>query len=1024
MISISSDYKEDMRKMIQNNFVMDKLRILTQNLKSQMISPAGDVGQVEMVPCDYKVDNTPPADGWKPFGKWERVQGKDEHFWFRMAFHTPKTTDSQTVWLHVTTSSEGTWDATNPQGLVYLNGTMTQGLDVNRTMVLLEPDTDYLVHVYFYIGMIEIPVDFRPELVFLDRRIESLYYDFLVPYEACRCVPADGELFARMTPVLEQAANRVKMQIPLSDEYFESLADASDYLKTEFYGKLCGNSTAIVDCIGHTHIDVAWLWTLQQTREKVQRSFGNMLRLMEQYPEFKFMSSQPQLYKYLKQEAPELYDQIKQRVAEGRWEVEGAMWLEADCNLISGESMVRQILHGKKFIQDEFGVDSRILWLPDVFGYNAAMPQILKKCGVDHFVTSKISWNETNRLPVDTFLWQGIDGTEIPTDFLTEQAHDSKGFNSTYVGKITPSDVLGTWKNYQQKEYNNETLITFGFGDGGGGSTREMLEYQRRTQYGLPGFPRTQICTVTEHLKNVWANMAENAPKLQRMPKWVGELYLECHRGTYTSIAKNKRNNRKSELLLQKAEALSAAAQLYGSDYPAAELYDAWESVLLHQFHDIIPGSSIKAVYDESDTAYSVIRKTGEDTVNRQLDWIADRIDAQDGMLVYNPLGFERAGTVTVDGQTVETGVLPAMGWTVLHPAAPVCTVTLSGRTAENDYYRMTLDESGRIASLFDKAAEREVFRPGCAGNELQIFEDFPRNYDAWEITNYYTQKMTVLDDPAQIEPVTDGSRAGFRVTKTYYNSTICQTVWLYSTDRRIDIENEIDWHERHQLLKASFPFDLHTLKATYEIQFGHLERPTTRNTTWDTAQFEVCGHKWADMSENGYGVSVLNDCKYGFSAEENTMKLTLLKCATYPNPEADQGHHTFTYALLPHIGDFRDAHTIREAYQLNQPVQAVALRPHTDSGIPAQFSLVSCDCENIVIDTVKKAENNSDLIVRLYESFDRRSHATLRFGFDVASVSLCDMMENVEKALPVEQNTVQLNVRNFEIITLRVHRA
>ena len=1010
--------------MIQNNFVMDKLRLLTQTLQSQMTAPAGDVGPIKMVLCGYKTSNTPPAEGWQPFGAHDHVQGADAHAWFRMAFRTPPAAPHQTVWLHVETSQKDQWDAHNPQGLVYLNGVMTQGLDINRHDVLLTPDTEYTVHVYFYTGSYDFPVEFHPSLIARDTRIESLYYDFLVPYEACQCVAPDSEAFARMTPVLEQAANRIRMQRPLSDEYFASLAEASEYLKTEFYGKLCGNSTAVVDCIGHTHIDVAWLWTLEQTREKTQRSFCNMLRLMEQYPEFRFMSSQPQLYQYLKQEAPEVYAEVKRRAAEGRWEVEGAMWLEADCNLISGESMVRQILHGKKFMKDEFGVDSHILWLPDVFGYSAAMPQILKKCGVDQFVTSKISWNETNRMPVDTFMWQGIDGTEIRADFLTEQAHDDPGHYATYVGKITPSHVLGTWKNYQQKEYNNETLITFGFGDGGGGSTREMLEYQRRMQYGLPGFPRTQICTAAEHLKNVWKNMEENAAKIQRMPKWIGELYLELHRGTYTSIAKNKRNNRKSELLLQKAEGLSATAALFGGSYPAQPLYSAWESVLLHQFHDIIPGSSIKPVYDESDAAYANIRQTGESIVADQLDWIANRVDAQDGVLVYNPLGFAQGGTISVNGQTAEIGEIPAMGWTVLHPEAPVCAVTLGDQTAENEFYRLTLDDSGRIASLFDKTAEREVFRAGCAGNELQIFEDFPRQYDAWEITNYYKQKMTVLDDPAQITPVTDGSRAGFRIVKKYYDSTICQTIWLYSANRRIDVENEIDWHEHHQLLKAAFPFDLHATKATYEIQFGHLERPTTENTTWEAAKFEVCGHKWADMSENGYGVSLLNDCKYGFSAEENTMKLTLLKCATYPNPEADQGHHTFTYSLLPHDGDFRDAHTIREAYRLNQPLMTTALHPHDDTSMPAAFSLVQCDCENVVIDTVKQAEDGDRLIVRLYEAFDRRSRAALRFGFDVASVTLCDMLEQPEQELPVTDNTVTLPVRNFEIVTLRVKRA
>ena len=697
------------------------------------------------------------------------------------------------------------------------------------------------------------------------------------------------------------------------------------------------------------------------------------------------------------------------------------MWLEADCNLISGESMVRQFLYGKKFMKDEFGVDSRVLWLPDVFGYSAAMPQILKKCGVDYFVTSKISWNESNRIPVDSFLWQGIDGTEIPTDFITTQDADSTSWYSTYVGMMTPSQILGTWKNYQQKEYNDCTMTTYGFGDGGGGPTSKMIEYQRRMAAGIPGLPRTEPASAHDHLKKVWANMEENKEKMQRLPKWVGELYLEFHRGTYTSNAKNKRNNRKSEFLLQKAEALAVNDRLHlGAEYPIAALDEAWESVLLHQFHDIIPGSSIKEVYDESDVAYAKILKNGRTLAENSLHHLAQHIAAPGKQIVYNPLGFDADGAVTVDGKTVEVAGVPAFGWKTLD-AQPDCGVTLSGSTAENAYYILTLDSAGRIARLWDKAAQREVFRAGCAGNELLAFEDYPRQYDAWEITNYYKQKKWALDSDAQIEPIADGSRAGFRVTRQYLNSTICQSIWLWTHSRRIDIENEIDWHERHQLLKASFPLDLHTLKATYEIQFGNIERPTTANTSWDAAKFEVCGHKWADMSEADYGMSLLNDCKYGYSAEENTLQLTLLKCATHPNPEADQGMHKFTYSLLPHSGDYRTAHTVREAYQLNQPLMQTTVPTDSDGTLPAEYSLLRCDCSHAVVDTVKQSEDGRDVMVRLYETADMRGTVTLTPGFGVKAAYLCNMLEEPEQELLVVDGKITLPLRNFEILTLRL---
>ena len=735
------------------NFIDRKIALLCSSLKQQSLSDAGEIGTLEYVPCGYKTDNTPPADGWQVFEKNQRIGGKDGHFWFRADFKTPEPVKGKRLFLNLVTGSDGRWDARNPQSILYLNGRMIQGMDINHTDLSLEPDTQYRLHIYFYTGMIDMLVDFVPSLKWVDEKIEKLYYDFNVPLEACRVLGFESENSIRMMSVLEQAANLVSMRRPLDGEYYKSVDAASEFLDRELYHGICGNSTAVVNCVGHTHIDVAWLWTLAQTREKAQRSFATVIELMKEYPEYLFMSSQPQLYKYVKEAAPELYAQIKERVKEGRWEPEGAMWLEADCNLISGESMVRQIVHGKRFMKEEFGVDSKILWLPDVFGYSAAMPQILKKCGVDHFVTSKISWNEFNKLPYDTFQWEGIDGTEIFTNFITAQnmPADGKPVNiTTYVGDITPSMVLGSWNRYQQKEYNNETVITYGFGDGGGGPTREMLERQRRLAYGLPGFPRTVMSTAGSYLAKVRKNFEENTRKLRRTPKWVGELYLEFHRGTYTSIAKNKKNNRKCEFLLQKAEALSAIENLLcGGSYPEKELYSAWETVLLHQFHDIIPGSSIFEVYEDSDRDYNAVYGTGDRVVSGKLDALAAGIQTDGGLMVYNPLGFARRATVRINGKTAETDMIPALGWTVVKKIAPSSGVTVSGNTVENKYYRLTLDESGRIASLYDKRFDREVFKAGAFGNEIQVFEDFPKEYDAWEITNYYKQKMWVLDDAA-----------------------------------------------------------------------------------------------------------------------------------------------------------------------------------------------------------------------------------------------------------------------------------
>lgn len=1007
------------------NFVPEKVKMLVRELGAQATRRISAPENIEYQPCGYKKDNNPPKEGWMSFPLNTRVGGRrDAHYWFRTSFKAPEAKENKDFYLRVRTGLEPRGLALNPQSLVYVNGKIVQGFDMNHTDLALKPGEDVELYVYFYVGMIDALVDFSLSIVETDRRIEKLYYDLKVPLDTYHCLKCDDETAISLMSVLEQAVNLLSMREPYSEEYYKSIEAAEAFLDRELYKGLCRKDAPVVNCIGHTHIDVAWLWTIAQTREKAQRSFATALELMRKYPEYIFMSSQPKLYQIIKEDAPELYAEIKKRAAEGRWEVEGGMWLEADCNLISGESMVRQFLHGKKFIKDEFGKDSRVLWLPDVFGYSAAMPQILKKCGIDYFVTSKISWNETNCLPYDTFMWQGIDGSETLTYFITSQnAVPGKppDTRTTYCGEITPKMVKGTWDRYQQKEYNDQTLMTFGHGDGGGGPTAEMLETQRRTACGLPGLPATRIVPAIEHLENVKKNFERNSKKLRRMPGWVGELYLEYHRGTYTSMARNKKNNRQSEFLLQKAETLSVLNNLLlGAAYPQDKLHAAWETVLTQQFHDILPGSSIFEVYEDSDRYYAEVRAAGTEVASAALADIAKNVDTEGGILVYNPLGFESNATVKVDGKTIETGVIPAMGWKVINKADAKQGVKVEGNTIENRYYRLKLDKSGRIKSLYDKRFKREVFKKGEFGNEIQVFEDFPRAHDAWEITNYYKQKMWVLDGEACLEPVFDGERAGIRITRDYLSSRICQTVYLYNTLERIDFETEIDWNEEHQLVKASFPFDVNAAKATYEIQFGNIERPTHENTSWDAARFEVCGHKWADISENGYGVSLLNDCKYGHSAEGSTLKLTLLKCATYPNPHADKGHHSFTYSLLPHGGDFREAHTVREAYSLNQPLECAEVKKQSGA-LADSFSLVCCDAENVVVDTVKRAEAGDGIILRMYDSWNRRTKATLEFGFDIERAALCDMLENEIEDIQVDGRRISLPVGNYEIVTIKV---
>ena len=982
-----------------------------------------DINQVEYQESNgYKQNNVLPTDGWKPFPAGSRVHGRDAHFWFRTRVHTPPAKENTTYYVRYTTGFEGKRDATNPQGLVYANGEMVQGCDTNHTDVYLESDTDYTLHNYFYVGLTDAWIPLKTGLYALDERSEQLYYDMKVALDCAKLQHPNSDEYIAIMTVLEQTANLLDLRDPRSDAYYKSLESAIAYIGDALYTKLCTTEgKPVVSCIGHTHIDVEYLWARKQTREKIQRSFATAATLMKRYPEYLFMLSQPELYRYLKEEAPEKYDELKQLVKEGRWEPEGAMYVESDCNLISGESLVRQILQGKKFFKDEFGIDCKVLFLPDVFGYSAAMPQILMKCGIRHFVTSKISWNETNTLPVDCFMWQGIDGTEIFTNFITTQNYTgpdaSRG--TTYVGRMTPSEVKGTWNKFQQREYANRALTTYGHGDGGGGPTKAMLENQRRMAKGLPGMPVTKPETLLHHLDQLRQEFDAGCVKTRRTPKWVGELYLEYHRGTYTSIAKNKRNNRKSELMLQMAETLSYTDLLFGGNYDADGIYQNWTKVLHNQFHDIIPGSSIKEVYDGTDKDYAKILGYCDNVVEEKLAAIASKVDTQGAALIYNPLGFAQKGVVELDGVTAElTEEIPAFGWGISQKPIKESSVSIHGLTAENKYYILTLDQSGRIISLFDKAAGRAVLKAGTFGNELQAFEDFPRAYDNWEISDYYKQKMWVLDEDAVIEPAIDGSRAGFKIIKSYMHSTITQCLWLYSESRRIDFQTEIDWHEHHQILKAAFPLDVLSSTATYDIQFGHVQRPTHENTSWDKAKFEVYGHKWVDISESGYGVSLLNDCKYGYNTEGSTLKLTMLKCGTYPNPEADQGRHVFTYSLVPHIGDFRSAGIIQEAYALNQPL--VATKSCGSGTLPGTFSLVSCDQPGIIIETVKKAEADNGMIVRMYEAFGGRCTANITVAPGFSKAYLCDLMENELQELSMVDNRVTLPMSNFEVTTLK----
>lgn len=973
----------------------------------------------------YKTSNTSPVGDYKSFDG--RVSGLDKRIWIKADVITPLAEPGCKYYLEVDTGING-WDSLNPQLIFYLDGKMASGLDVNHREVRLEPNRAYKTDCYYYGGnqVANSRVTYR--LVKVNERVEKLYYDMLVPYEACRDVYSSnsGEYAATMA-VLERAANQLDLRDCSSSEFFEGVERADEIMRTEFYEKLCStDGKPTVNCIGHTHIDVEWLWDRRQTREKMQRSASTALALMKEYPEYKFMLSQPELYRYLKEEAPEKFDEVREAVREGRWEPEGALYLECDCNLISGESFVRQLLYGKKFFREELGVDSRICFLPDVFGYSGAMPQILKLSGIDCFITSKISWNDTNTMPYDVFMWRGIDGTEIFSSFITGQSYRRCPpiRNTTYVGDITPAFIYGTWDRFGQKGYCTDVIDTYGFGDGGGGPTREMLERARRLEAGLPGMPVAKLTTLADYVDKVSAQFGRGCRELRRTPRWTGELYLEYHRGTYTSAAANKRSNRKSELALARSEALCATDMfLLGGEYPKAELDGNWTKLLHNQFHDILPGSSIHSVYEFTKQDYAEIAESTDRICKEKLTLIADKINTGGGILVYNPLGFSRRGEIVADGVTITTPTeIPALGYAVIPKPRANCTVQLGEGRMSNDYYDITLDSAGRILSLFDKRIGREVVPQGCTMNEYRVYEDDPEKYDAWEMDEYMQIKSYVLDTPAVITPVIDGDRAGFTLERKYMSSTITETVWLYSSSPRIELENRIDWHEKHQTLKLAFPVDVNSTGATCEIQFGSISRPTHTNTSWDKAKFEICAHRWIDLSEHGYGVALLNDCKFGHSAQGNLITLTCLKCPSYPDPDQDVGLHEFTCAILPHVGDLCESGVIREAHALNQPLVSMPIVAHGGS-LPESFSMISVDEQSVVIDGIKRAEGSDAVIVRLYESFGGSVNAHLRLPHGVSRAALCDLMENEQTELEIKNGLVSLPLHAFQIATLKLEK-
>ncbi|MEV0917724.1 glycoside hydrolase family 38 C-terminal domain-containing protein [Streptomyces sp. NPDC049967] len=750
-----------------------------------------------------------------------------------------------------------------------------------------------------------------------------------------------------------------------------------------------------VSAVGHAHIDTAWLWPVRETVRKAARTVSNVTALMDDHPDFRFVMSQAQQLAWLKEQRPEVFARVVEKVRTGQFLPTGSLWVEPDTNLSGGESLVRQFVHGKRFYLDEFGVETKDMWLPDTFGYNAALPQLMKLAGIEWFLTQKISWNTTNAFPHHTFWWEGIDGTRIFSHFPPVDS---------YNGDLSGADIGHTERNFRDKGAANRSLVPFGYGDGGGGPTREMLARARRLE-DLEGSARLEMEGPAEFFTKAREEYAD-------APVWVGELYLELHRGTLTSQLATKQGNRRSEHLLREAELWAATAAVRtGRPYPYELLDRVWKTVLLHQFHDILPGTSIAWVHREAEETYAeVARELGEVIDTAQRDLAAGGGGEAAGETVFNAAPHARDGVAAL-------GASPRA-----RAAAPVAARPTrdGGFVLDNSLVRITVDARGLVTSARDLTAGREALAPGTVGNLLQLHQDFPNQWDAWDVDAFYRDTVRDLTEADEVSAVP----GGIRVVRSFNESRITQVLRLTEGSRRLDIETDVDWQECEKILKAAFPLDVRAAESSAEIPFGHVRRPTHTNTSWDEARFEICAHRYLHLAEPGWGAALVNDSSYGHDVTRDvrpdggtttTARISLLRAPLFPDPDCDRGEHRLRYALV--LGaDIHDA--IREGYHFNLPERAVP-------GGAAVEPLVRVDEDGVVVEAVKLADDRSgEVIVRLYESAGGRAQTTLKAGFPVARARITDLLERDLEGEPAPSfhgNEVALSLRPFQILTLRL---
>ena len=1007
-----------------------------------------------------------------------RTETSTEAVWFRRWVEVPQSLHGYDltgarIWFSFRAGANGPM----PE-IVYFNGRRVALGDDLEPIVLFDnakPGEKVLVAVKllatvdkktFYSS--EMKIDFaesrpNPE----DLRIEILSAALIIP-SISKDVPAD-------TATLEKAASAVNLAALDSKDqarFDDSLKQAQSIMES-LKPTL---QQATMHLTGNSHIDAAWLWPWTETVDVVKRTFSTALQLMNEYPDYTYTQSAAQYNAWIADKYPEMNEQIKKRIKEGRWEIVGGMWVEPDLNMPDGEAQVRSILVGKRWFQKEYGVDVRIGWNPDSFGYTWQLPQIYKRSGIDYFVTQKTAWNDTNQFPFKLFWWESPDGSKVLTYFPHDYANNN----------LNPVRLSRDFKIAREHTPGlTEMMDLYGIGDHGGGPTRAILDEGQHWMQADKIVPKMKFGTAqsyfTEFEKKIvsdprtwdYDSIAKGyqpppAPPEGKVaiPTWKSELYFEYHRGVMTTQASHKRNMRDSEEWALNAEKLASLAWLEGDAYPGDELTDAWKKITFNDFHDLAAGSGIGIIYKEAQQDYDRVRWATSEISQHALKTISAEVDTQVAggvpVMVVNPLAWERSGSVTVNvqlpaaaaggvsvldatnhvvpSQVLETNdkthsyrlvvavdKVPSMGYKVLHvvPGAKPFASDLKaeGLTLENAVLKVTVDrQTGCITSLYDKKTKFEALAPGACGNQLQTFKDLPKQYDAWNIDPGTLDHFTPIEKADSVELIAKGPlHSAIRVTHTWQSSKFVQDITLDAGSDQVDVVNDIDWHETHVLLKAAFPLAATSNKATYEIPYGTIQRPTTRNNSWEQAQFEVPALRWADLGDGQHGFSLLNNSKYGYDDKDNVLRISMLRSPTWPDPDADRGHQHFTFALYPHGGDWKQALTVRHGYEYNYQLKAIQVQAHSGS-LPAAHAYVTVNPENVVLTALKKAEDANGLIFRVYEWAGKSNDVKIHVPKGATGATVTNLMEKPEgSALTVSNDTVTVPIHPYEILTVRV---